>query len=123
MKRFAILSMITCAMAVMSASAVAQEYLSPPVAAPAAGVPYYGEPSTVPTVVYPYGPHTTYYAPPVTVYAPGIAPYAPPITAYAPGYHVGPGYFYAPPSRIVYRQKVYFHGQPVRNAIRAAWPY
>ena len=78
-----------------------------------------------PTVVhsyYPVGPVYT-YPPPVVYRRPVIYPapvaYPPPVAYPAPVVY-GPAPFYAAPA--VVRTKVYFRGQPVRNAIRAVLP-
>jgi len=74
-----------------------------------------------PGTVYTYSPVTptvTYYAQPGVVY-PGVAP----VVTYQSGTYLAPSPVYYPATPVaVIRPKVYYRGQPVRNALRAVTP-
>jgi hypothetical protein len=73
-----------------------------------------------PGVVYDYWPAApVVYPAPYVVASPVVEPFVPaPVYVSAPlGY--GPAYYPAP---VVVRSRVYYYGQPVRNAVRAVLP-
>ena len=110
-------------------------WAAPPVAVAPVSPVYVYRPAAVtvyrpaPVAVYRPAPVTVYRPAPVTVYSPVVTPAVPEVSvapeAVAPAPVVSPWVYPGPyvyPGTVVIRAKVYYPGQPVRNAVRAVLP-